>query len=78
MGLKQIRQREKRTTCGSLGVQIKEGSKPRTEFMERISVKFSLMASTVDWMDGSKNFATSLLQTSKPELTRRVTSRLPH
>ena len=36
-------------------------SNSRTEFMERISVKFSLTESTVDWIEGSKNPATCFL-----------------
>jgi len=34
----------------------------RTEFMARTSVKFSLMKSTVDWMEGSKNPDTCFLR----------------
>ena len=33
----------------------------RTEFIEGISMKLSLMQSTVDWIDGSKSLATCSL-----------------
>ena len=51
----------------------------RTEFMERISVKFSLIESTVDRIEGSKNPATCFLCvcTDEPSRTVRVNNELP-
>ena len=52
--------------CSSLAMSgVQEYSRTRTEFVGSRSVKLSLMESTVDWIDGSKNSETSALCTRR-------------
>ena len=44
---------------------VQQYSRTRTEFVGSRSVKLSLMESTVDWIDGSKNSETSALCTRR-------------